>query len=362
MKSQISSIDLHYLVSEMKIIEGGRLDKIYHPKKEELIMQFHVKEKGKQILRIISGKFAFLSEHKESYDAPSGFCMFLRKNLGNSKLKSIEQVGSERILLLDFGKFRLYSELFGKGNIVFTDDKDFIFNALNQKKWKDRVIKKDEKYDFPRNKYDLFRIKKEEFISLMKSDKELVMKLAKEIGLGGVYSEEIILISGVEKKKVKLDTNETEKVWDAFNSIRKHEVNAKVVLKDNSVQDVVPFELEKYKEYEFKEMTSFNNAFDYFFKEEFGEEFVSRHQANIDKALKIIKQQEKQTNELEKKAGENNRKGELIYEKYQEVDGILKEINKAREKYSFKEIKEKLKGHKIVKEVDEKNKKIAVEL
>ena len=106
----------------------------------------------------------------------------------------------------------------------------------------------------------------------------------------------------------------------------------------------------------------FNNAFDYFFKEEFGEEFVSRHQANIDKALKIIKQQEKQTNELEKKAGENNRKGELIYEKYQEVDGILKEINKAREKYSFKEIKEKLKGHKIVKEVDEKNKKIAVEL
>ena len=68
MKSQISSVDLHYLIEEMQFLVGGRIDKIYHPKKEELLFQFHVTSKGKQILRILSGKFMFLSEYKGNYD------------------------------------------------------------------------------------------------------------------------------------------------------------------------------------------------------------------------------------------------------------------------------------------------------
>ena len=82
----------------------------------------------------------------------------------------------------------------------------------------------------------------------------------------------------------------------------------------------------------------------------------------IDKTKNVIDQQQKQIDDLEKKAAENNKKGELIYENYQMIESILKEINKAREKYSFDEIKEKLKGHKVVKDVDGKNKRIVIEL
>ena len=359
---KFSSIDLHYLIEEMKFLVGGRVDKVYHPRKEELLIQFHVPSKGKQMLRIIPGKYAFLTEFKGRYDTPGGFCMFLRKNLENRRLRGIRQEGSERILVLEFDDNYLYVELFGKGNVVITDKSNKILNALFQQKWKDRIIKKDEEYRFPKKGFDLFKIGKEEFISLLKSDNELVMKLAKDIGLGGVYSEEICLISKVDKKKKRLEDNEIMEIWKAFKSIREGKIEAYAVYKDEIIKQVIPRDLKVYEGMRKEKIKSISSGYDIFFKEEFKEEFVSKHQSNIDKALKIIKQQEKGIKEMEDKAEEDNRKGEIIYEKYQLIDEILKEVNKAREKYSFKEIKEKLKGHKVVKDVDEKDKKIVVEI
>ena len=45
-----------------------------------------------------------------------------------------------------------------------------------------------------------------------------------------------------------------------------------------------------------------------------------------------------------------------------EVAFLIEEINKAAKKYSWKEIKEKLKGHKIIKEINPKDKTIVLEL
>ena len=79
-------------------------------------------------------------------------------------------------------------------------------------------------------------------------------------------------------------------------------------------------------------------------------------------ALSIIRQQEAMIKGMEKAIDENQKKGELIYEHYTELESILKELNKAKEKYSWKEIKEKLKVHDVIKDLDEKDKKIVVDL
>jgi predicted ribosome quality control (RQC) complex YloA/Tae2 family protein len=351
----------------MQFLKDSRVDKIYHPRKEELLLQFHVTGKGKSILRIISGKFVFLTDYKENYDNPSGFCMFLRKYLSNSRMRKVEQIGSERVLRIVFEakkvKYNLYAELFGKGNIVLTDENDMILNALEQKKWKDREIKKGLKYVFPKNKYDLFKIKKDELEGVFSSDKELVYKLAKDLGLGGTYAEEICKMAAVDKDKKRLTQEEVSKVFSKLKEMTKEKVKASINYKDGKIKDIIPFELGSLKDHEKKSFKTFNSAFDNFFKEEYAkEEFVSKHQSVIDKTSKIISQQEKQIKSLEKKTEENSKKGELLYEKYQVVDEVLKEINKARKKYSFDEIKKKLKGHKIVKEVNSKDKKVVVEL
>ena len=44
------------------------------------------------------------------------------------------------------------------------------------------------------------------------------------------------------------------------------------------------------------------------------------------------------------------------------IDEILFEITKAKKNLDWKQIKEKLKGHKIVKQINEKNQEVIVEV
>ena len=81
------------------------------------------------------------------------------------------------------------------------------------------------------------------------------------------------------------------------------------------------------------------------------------------KELQRIAETQKQTIEsLRKEEHELRQKGEMIYQHYQNIKEILEELNKASKKYSWKEIKEKLKGHKIIKELNEKERKVVVEI
>ena len=86
------------------------------------------------------------------------------------------------------------------------------------------------------------------------------------------------------------------------------------------------------------------------------------YEKKIKKTNEVLERQRKTLQELQQSIDDNPKKGELIYEKYAVIDEILKEINKARKKYSWKDIKKKLKGHKIIKDINEKEGKIIVEL
>jgi len=58
----------------------------------------------------------------------------------------------------------------------------------------------------------------------------------------------------------------------------------------------------------------------------------------------------------------NNERAEIFYTNYNLIQNIITELKKAREKYSWKEIKEKLKGHKTIKDINEKEGKIILEI
>lgn len=365
MKSQISCVDLYYLVKELLFLVGAKVDKIYHPKKDELIFQFHVAGKGKIMLRTTVGKFIFLTEYKEQFEEPSGFCMYLRKILSNARLRDFLQVGSERIVKLFFEaknkKFYVYIELFGKGNLIVTDEKNIIINALEQKKWSDREIKKDMLYEYPKKRYNIFEIEKNEFLELITSDREISYILAKEIGVGGLYAEEICIRAGIDKKKTNLNQEEKNKIYNEFKKLLNKKIEANIIYKDNAIYEVLPFRFEIFKDLKSKEFNSFNEAFDFFYKEN-KEEFKSKHQSVIDKTNKIIIEQKKQLKLWSAELEEQKRIGELIYENYQTIEKVLTELKKAKERYSLEEIKNKLKSHPLIKEVDTKNKKITISI
>ncbi|MEK6875819.1 MAG: hypothetical protein AABX63_00290, partial [Nanoarchaeota archaeon] len=88
----------------------------------------------------------------------------------------------------------------------------------------------------------------------------------------------------------------------------------------------------------------------------------SPYAKKINELNRIIEEQKASLEGLKSGEEENRKKAELIYHNYQLIKETLDEINKASKKYSWEEIKEKLKGHKLIKDVDVKDKRVAIEI
>ncbi len=369
MKTNLTSLELHYLINELQFLVGSRIDNIYNPKKEELILQLYLSGKGKQLLRIISGKFLYLATKKQPAPQPSGFCMFLRKHLGNARLGGIKQLESERIVEFVFEKEdrkKLIVELFGKGNIVLCDKDGIILSALVYHMWKDREIRAKLKYSYPKMEYIFFNLKLSDLKELFKkSEQNLVKCLAAELGLGGTYSEEVCLLSDLDKNidPSKLGEKEIKKILKSINDTINKKIKPLIVYQNNEVKDIVPFELGIYKDLEKKEFKKYNEAFDYYFLEEFKDEKPkTKQEKEIERLKRIIEKQEEKIKELEDREVKERKKGDLIYENYELINNILTELKKATEKYDWNEIEKRLKGHKLIKEVNSKEKRIDIEM
>lgn len=365
---QISSLELHFLLQEIQILKNSRINKIYQPENDVLIFILYKRNIGIKILRVMIGKALFLDEGKENYET-LGFGMFLRKHLNGYFLYDIAQLEPERILKLSFkikdDKKFLYLEFFGKGNAILCCENNIIINSLGHHEFKGRTISPKVDYKYPIMKYNLFYLNKEDLIDLFNNSKKdsIVTCLAVELGLGGVYSEEMCLLSNISKNKKPnvIESNEIDLISHNIKKIINKKIEPRVILKYDKPEDVTPFGLEFYKKYEKKEFSTLSEALSFFYSH-----FKEAKETEFDKRLRnlnrIIEEQKEAIEELKKEEQELREKGEFIYHKYILIKEILEEVNKASKKYSWKEIKEKLNGHNIIKEVNEKERKVVVEI
>ena len=345
MQKNISFLELACLLKELQIIIDAKVDKIYVNPDMELLLQLHLPNKGKKILRISPPHFMYLSEYRaDTQEKPSGFTMFLRKQSDNSRIKSIFQIDSERIAAITFQTkeelFTLYIELFSKGNLIFCNQKNEIIAAYDQQAWKDRTIKVGLPYNFPKKQYNFFKFTKSQLSEIIKSsDKESIVKiLALDLGLGGLYSEELCLNSNISKNKKHLTEEEIAALFKEIKHFQSLPLHPSIVEDKN---ELVPFDLQCFKDNPKKYYPSFNELLD----TELTNLLVKQKQFDLtkkankkaDELKKIISQQQEHMSEIQKLIDENQEKAEHIYNKYQLVDNILKEIRKAREKHSWKE-------------------------
>ncbi|MCR5216322.1 MAG: NFACT family protein [Lachnospiraceae bacterium] len=142
----LDGIVIANIVQELsQTITGGRINKIAQTESDELLLT--IKNEGKQYRLLISVNASlplmYLSpENKTSPLVAPGFCMLLRKHLGNGKILSVKQVGMERAVdftvehLDEMGDLcvkHLMVELMGKhSNIIFCDDKNCIIDAIKR--------------------------------------------------------------------------------------------------------------------------------------------------------------------------------------------------------------------------------------
>lgn len=102
---------------------GLRLANLYDISSKKLLLKFAVSGKKEQLI-IDSGFRTHLTDFtRATAAAPSAFTSRLRKFLKTRRCTSVSQIGTDRILELQFGDgmYRMYLEFFAAGNIILTD-------------------------------------------------------------------------------------------------------------------------------------------------------------------------------------------------------------------------------------------------
>lgn len=360
MKTELSALDLHFLSQELQVVENGKIEKIYQWGKEDFIFKLFTPS-GKKNLRIkLPGLMYFTDKPFKGPTLPPGYCSFLRKYLINAAIKKVYQKGFEKIFVIEFNSFKygemhLIIELLKPSNIILCkteENKLIIMNPLDRHRFKDREIKGKAEYQFPPQQPNIRDLSEEKLIEILSlSDKPLVKSLAVDLGLGGIYSEEVLSRSNI-KKETKVDSKILKKIALEIKNLLSEKTSPFVTGKE-----VFPIKMASKEKGESKETLS--QAIDSIIPR-----IVIKEDASVDKEKKeetILSAQSKRLLQLEKEIIESQKAGEYIYEHYQEFETLLSKIKELRKTKSFKEIKSILKENKHFKELNEKEKKVIFE-
>lgn len=286
--------------------------------------------------------------------------MQMRKHLDNIIIKKIQQKDSERIAILELEreeKYYLIIELFSKGNIILADNDYKIIGLLEKQSWQSRELRVGEKYQFPPSSLNWKELSAEEMLKTFhKSEKKnLATSLATEIGLGGVYAEELSKAAGIDKNKLPTEITPTEskKISSALKNFIKLIQEPKGYL---YLEQVTPFPLSD--QTPLKETPTYNEAFDSLnvYQKK------SPYEKKIKSLLAMIESQQEAIKTQESNIAENTQKGQLIYENYQKLLQLLDFVKEQRKIKEWKDVETELKKLKKIKKVDLKNKKVVVEL
>ncbi|MDP1551588.1 MAG: ribosome rescue protein RqcH [Methanobacteriaceae archaeon] len=356
----MSNVDIFVICNELnELLVGSRVDKAYQPSKDTVVIRFHVKGEGRVDVVFQIG----VRMHKTQYPLenpkmPPSFPMLLRKYLKGATVRKVKQYRFDRVVEITVSKeedYTLVIELFAKGNIILLNNERQIILPLKRKMWSDRKITSKEEYKYPPSRgINSLDFKKEDLENIFsESDGDLIRTLARS-GLGGIYAEEIVSRSGMDKNTPISDisSEELQKLFDTikglFNPLLENKFSPVIVT--TGKEDVLPLELEIYNDEEKQHFKSYNEAADEYFSAKVRSQ-IKGVQENIwekevNKYAKRLKIQEDTLDNFKNTIVDSTRKGDLLYAYYSQVEDILKVIHQAREKYSWMEISKTLKKAK----------------
>ena len=142
----LDAICLTAVLEELrKVLEGGRIDKVYQPSRDEIILA--VRGAGENVKLLLSAspngpRLHLTKEVRENPAQPPMFCMLLRKHLTGARFLRLEQPELERIVLLrlestdelgDKVLRTLVLEAMGRrANLILLDGEDRIIDCVRR--------------------------------------------------------------------------------------------------------------------------------------------------------------------------------------------------------------------------------------
>ena len=353
----MSNVDVYAVCHELKdLLKGARVDKAYQPTKDTVLIRFHVSGKGRVDIVFQAGRRMHMTQYPlPNPKIPPNFPMLLRKYIKGATVEDVKQYNFDRIVELHVAKeqkFTLVVELFAKGNIILLDEEGKIILPLKRKLWSDRKISSKEEYKYPPKRgINPLEVTKEELEDVFRnSDADIIRTLARS-GLGGIYSEEVLLRSGVQKDlpAAEISDMDLDSIYNSisglFDPLKTSNFHPQII--SDGKEDVLPLDLKLYDNYKKETFETYNEAADEFFSSEVRESIKNEYEdiwgAEVHKFEKRLKIQEDTLSKFHKTIKVSKKRGDLLYANYGEVQSILDIIKDAREKYSWNEIASKLK-------------------
>ncbi|MCD8037153.1 MAG: NFACT family protein [Clostridiales bacterium] len=273
---------------------GGRIDKIYQPRNDEIIFSVRsVKDGNMRVLvsaNSMNPRIHITDIKKENPAAAPMFCMVLRKHIAGGRILNIYQPNFERIAIIDvesmnemgdLGTKKIIAEFMGKySNIILTDENGRILDAIkhiSHDRSSVREVLPGGTYEFPpsQDKKDPMLLNFDEFENIVnaKSGQTLQSIIYKSYtGISPAYASEICYKAGFDSsdRGEQLDPNGVKRIYDSFSADMENIKNEKftphiVYNNDGGVMDFFSLTSKQYGDLERNYFESFSALLEEFY-------------------------------------------------------------------------------------------------
>lgn len=290
----LDGIFLYHLKNEIAdFAVDSRVDKVYQPSSDELVVSLRSREGSKRLLMSCnadSARIHFTDYPPENPAKPPMFCLMLRKRLMGAWITSVEQENLERIVKINFsgtdelGDKRRYSliiEIMGRySNIIFVDENNKIIDSMkrvDENKSQVRAVLPNVTYTAPpaQNKLNIFADDINEIRQrIRQSDK-------------GLYKACMDTIKGISPIVCREFENGLS--LDAFKSQAQNPVPTLVML--DTPKDFAFIDIRQYGSLaEIKHYDSFSQLLDYFYYERVRLMRIKARSADLFKRLTTLQE------------------------------------------------------------------------
>lgn len=239
----LDGITVNSIVCELtdKLL-GGRIDKIYQPQKDEIIIS--VRSIGSNFKLLLSAnpshpRIQLTSVSKDNPMTPPMFCMVLRKHVAGSKITNIYQPDFERVVVLELDSLnemgdmttkRLIIEIMGKhSNIILVDEINKILDSIKHVSHETSSVREvlpGKEYSVPpsQGKLNPQQLNEDEFLQVFSEKNSFKLQniiYQSYTGISPVIASEICHRAGMDATihGEELDIDGRHRLFTAFTSV-----------------------------------------------------------------------------------------------------------------------------------------------
>ena len=308
-------------------LSGGRISRIAQTESDELLLTVKGKDGQYRLLMSANASLPLLyitEKNKQSPAQAPGFCMLLRKHIGNGRISEVTQPGLERVVRIKVEHLNemgdpavkyLIIELMGKySNIIFTDENDMILDSIKHISGNISSVREvlpGRTYFIPdtQHKLDPLGISELDFFNIIETKplpaaKALTSSLT---GISPLMGQELSERAGIDGDRPinTLSVDNKRRLYDAFAAcmadIKEHRFAPCMIYRKGEPVEYAAFPLAVFADCEIREVPSVSAAMESFYAEKNVITRVRQKSQDLRKILTTVLERDIKKYELQKK-------------------------------------------------------------